>query len=141
MPMLALADLEGRTEDEVKQHIADEYAGAVSGFDYGSPSDEEKADLLRLLAGFDILIAYEHVGSWGCDSSSWFLLRNKETGVLFENHAGHCSCYGFEGQWCPEETTVAYLTSEKFNLSTGGYDDAGDEHQRAVKTYVLMLTK
>lgn len=26
-------------------------------------------------------------------------------GKLYENHGGHCSCYGLEGQWSPEETT------------------------------------
>jgi hypothetical protein len=30
-------------------------------------------------------------------------------GVLYENHASHCSCFGLEGQWEPEETTVEAL--------------------------------
>ncbi len=27
-----------------------------------------------------------------------------QNGKLFEVHGGHCSCYGLEGQWSPEET-------------------------------------
>lgn len=30
-------------------------------------------------------------------------------GVLFEVNGSHCSCYGLEGQWKPEETSWAAL--------------------------------
>lgn len=30
-------------------------------------------------------------------------------GKLFEVHGGHCSCYGLEGQWTPEETSWAAI--------------------------------
>lgn len=39
--LLALGDLSGMSEDQIKQHIADNYAGTESGFSYGTPSDEE----------------------------------------------------------------------------------------------------
>jgi hypothetical protein len=73
--ILALEDLAGKSEDEIRKHIAEEYA----------PADD--------VADFRILIAYESVGNWGCDSSSFFLLE--KNGELFENHGSHCSCYGF----------------------------------------------
>lgn len=38
-----------------------------------------------------------------------FVLYHKD-GRLFEVHGGHCSCYGLEGQWDPEETTYAALS-------------------------------
>jgi hypothetical protein len=111
--MLALEDLEGQDEASVRDHI-------VCAFEVSQ----------RKVARFEILIAYQSVGNWGCDSSCWYLLR--KDGVLYENHGGHCSCYGFEGQWAPEETAVDYLLSEKFNFCTGGYDDNEDHNEGAV---------
>lgn len=86
---------------------------------------------------YDILIAYESVGPWGCDSSSWFLLKDRETGEYYENHAGHCSCYGFEGQFRPEKTSLEYLKSDKFSFSAGGYDRDGNE--TTVKEFIAVL--
>ncbi len=39
---------------------------------------------------------------------SAFVLFQRD-GKLYEVHGGHCSCYGLEGQWEPEETTVEAL--------------------------------
>jgi hypothetical protein len=39
---------------------------------------------------------------------SAFVLYTKD-GQLYECHGSHCSCYGLEGQWSPEETTVEAL--------------------------------
>ncbi len=118
MKTLFLADLANFNEESVIEHLRDEYTG-------GSEVDK-----------YSVLIAYESVGDWGCDSSSFFLLKNKETGKLFEVHGGHCSCYGFEGQFTPEETTMDYLTSEHFYFSHGGYDDAGKYHDDVVKEFI-----
>jgi len=38
-------------------------------------------------------------------SGSTFVLF-KRNGKLYEVHGSHCSCYGLEGQWDPEETFV-----------------------------------
>jgi hypothetical protein len=86
------------------------------------------------------LIAYESVGSWGCDSTSWFLLKNKNTGEFYETSGSHCSCYGFEGQFDLQGCTLEYLKSEKFYLYTGGYDDYSDNHTIQVKNYLAELT-
>ena len=133
METLALADFEGCSELQIKQHIAEHYSGS-GRYDCGGP--EEQQALLSSLDNFEILIAYESVGNWGCDSSSWFLLRDKNTGDLFENHGSHCSCYGFEGQWDLEATSLEYISSDKFYLSAGGYDDEADKNAEAVKEYV-----
>jgi hypothetical protein len=37
------------------------------------------------------------------------LVIYREDGKLYEVNGGHCSCYGLEGQWEPEETTVEAL--------------------------------
>ena len=137
--MLALEDMAGRTEDEVKAHIAEEYSGADSGFDYGTPSEQDVADKAEELKAYSILVAYESVGSWGCDSSSWFLLRHDQTGALAVISGSHCSCYGFEGQGDIEETDIAYLKSDQFYLPTGGYDTDEAANVRQVKEFIASL--
>ena len=122
MDNLYLEDLSGLSEEEVKKHIVSSY-------------EVEQSEIDK----YEILVAYESVGSWGCDSSSWILLKEKSTGLLFENHGSHCSCYGFEDQFEPEETTVEYLQSDKFYLCCGGYDDNGEENKRLVKEYLSNL--
>jgi hypothetical protein len=117
MNIITLADLEKLTESAIKKHIVEQY----------SASEEELKDV-------EILIAYESVGDYGCDSSSWFLFR--KGGKLYENHGNHCSCYGFEDQWHPEETTVEYLKSNKFYFSCGGYDSNGGVNKRLVESYI-----
>jgi hypothetical protein len=54
--MLLLEDLKGKTEAEVKAHLVREYE-AESG----------------IVEDLEILIGYESVCDWGCDSSSFFL--------------------------------------------------------------------
>lgn len=89
----------------------------------------------ELLDGAEILLAYYHVGDYGCDSSAFVLYE--KGGNLFEVHGGHCSCYGLSeidysgsvgSQWDPEETTVDSLehrATEGSLGSVGGYDDDG----------------
>ena len=135
---LYLEDLAGLSEQEVKEHISEQYAGNVSGFDYGYPSDEEKLELLNELNNYEILIAYESVGSWGCDSASYFLMKKKD-GTYWEFDGSHCSCYGFEGQYEPQEATKEYLNSDRFSFCCGGYDDNSSENQRKIKEYAKNI--
>lgn len=90
---LTLADFVGKTETEIKQHLIDSY-------------EATREEVNR----FDILVAYECEDSY--EGSSHFLLRERATGNVFEVHGGHCSCYGYEGQFKPEATTKKYLLSE-----------------------------
>lgn len=41
------------------------------------------------------------------------LVLYERDGKLYEVHGSHCSCYGLEGQWQPEETTWAALKLRK----------------------------
>jgi hypothetical protein len=144
--MLAIEDLLGRTEAQVKEHIADNYAQ--------QPYDKESAKVIyNQLDKLDILIAYESVGSWGCDSTSFFVFKDKETGTLYEMHGSHCSCYGFEGQFGLEETTVEALKSRVENarsrnqdeddehaiFSIGGYDSDSINNARVINNYINSL--
>ncbi|GGF88213.1 hypothetical protein [Paenibacillus abyssi] len=40
---------------------------------------------------------------------AFVLARKISDGNLYEVNGGHCSCYGLEGQWSPEETGIAVL--------------------------------
>ena len=122
MEKLYLEDLSGLSEEEVKQHIVSSYEVEPS-----------------IIDKYEVLVAYESVGNWGCDSSSWILLKEKSTGDLFETHGNHCSCYGFEGQFEPEETSIEYLQSDNFYFSCGGYDDNESENVSKVKEYLSKL--
>ncbi len=39
----------------------------------------------------------------------------KKGGTLYEVNGSHCSCYGLEDQWDPEETSVDALRMRKLN--------------------------
>ncbi len=53
-------------------------------------------------------------------SGSSFVLYVGNDGKLYENHGSHCSCYGLEGQWSPEETNVEELLQR---LDRGGLSE------------------
>lgn len=61
------------------------------------------------LEGVRILVAVYEYGNW---EGAAFVLFERD-GKLYEVHAAHCSCYGLEGQWAPEETTHAALLMRK----------------------------
>lgn len=41
----------------------------------------------------------------------------KRDGKLYENVGGHCSCYGLQDQWEPEETSVSALAKRDYSHS------------------------
>jgi hypothetical protein len=137
-PCLRLADLRDLTDDELRAHIIAQYI---------DPADEPWSDgndgyvpgaqpVVCTTADIGtILVAYESVGDYGCDSSSYFLIERD--GQLFEVHGGHCSCNGFEGQWEPKPVTPAYLVSPQWSMPRGGYDDQGEQHQDVVVEWLL----
>lgn len=49
--------------------------------------------------------------------SAWVLFR--KDGKLFEVNGGHCSCYGLEDQWVPEETSLDALRMRSVNYADG----------------------
>lgn len=58
------------------------------------------------LVGVEVLLASYYGGSY--EGAAFVLLRRSD-GKLLEVNASHCSCFGLEGQWGPEETSVAEL--------------------------------
>ncbi len=67
--------------------------------------------------GCEILLAYYCYEDY---SGEAFVLYRKD-GQIFEVNGSHCSCYGLEGQWEPEETSVDELMHRINNgqLGTG----------------------
>lgn len=119
---LALEDLAGKTDQQIRDHW-------VASWEITKEEAEK----------YNPVASYESVGDYGCDSSGWFLIQNRETGELFEVHGSHCSCYGFEDQFKPEPTTLEYLKSDKFGLSCGGYDRNENGNRAAVVAFLKTL--
>ena len=73
-------------------------------------SGNSREEILADLEGAELIIAEYDYGNW---EGSAFILYEKG-GKLFEVNGSHCSCYGLEGQWNPEETSWAALKMRKF---------------------------
>ena len=75
--------------------------------------------------------------SYGTDNYSGdaFVLFEKN-GKLFEVNGAHCSCYGLEGQFEPEETTLEAIEMRliKGNFGMDGY--AGNEFSTELKNFI-----
>lgn len=71
--------------------------------------------------GAEILLA-----SYGTPSyEGYAFVLFRRGGKLYEVNGSHCSCYGLEGQWEPEETTVEALRHRvaQGNLGAGKWDE------------------
>ncbi len=91
---LLMGDVSGMSDTEVRKHIIENF--------YISESEIEP---------YEVLAASQEEESY--EGSFYILLKHKESGGLFEVHASHCSCYGYETQFEPASTVVEYLLSEK----------------------------
>lgn len=56
------------------------------------------------LKGCEVVFAYYTYEDYSGDAL--VILRDPHSGVFYEVNGGHCSCYGLEGQWDMEETTL-----------------------------------
>lgn len=75
------------------------------------PSDEE------------ILIAWYDTREYSGSS----LVVFERDGLLYEVHGSHCSCYGLEGQWKPEETSAQALGMRKLGKEEEYWSDYGPQ--------------
>ena len=73
------------------------------------------------LNGAFVLLAEYTTG--GYEGSAFVLFERG--GKLYEVNGGHCSCYGLEDQWDPEETSALELMHriDNGNLGQDGYYD------------------
>ena len=100
--------------------------GAVYRHDWAIKANPGRGLLRRdfnigkeVLVGCRIL--YATYGSTWLEGNAYVLLQ--KDGKLYEVHASHCSCYGLEGQWRPDETSLVALRhrlrSEKWEVTPG----------------------
>lgn len=103
--------------------------------------EENKAQLSRALespewAGIEVLLASYSYENY---SGSAFVLFRRD-GKLYEVNASHCSCYGVEGQWQPEETTKEALMIRLDNGTLGDDDYCGNEFAAELREVLAALT-
>jgi hypothetical protein len=73
----------------------------------------------------DVNILLAWYGQADYDGSAFVLFE--QNGKLYEVNGSHCSCYGLEDQWEPEETLVEALVHriKEGHLGRDGYYDEG----------------
>lgn len=83
------------------------------------------------LRGYKILFAWYGYGSY--DGSAFVLVSRGRK--LYEVNGSHCSCYGLEGQWSLEATSVDALMHriEHGTLGRDSYYDDGNFGDRLVE--------
>jgi len=94
-----------------KEEIAVEWGGQGWETKELGPQGQQ---ILAELDGAEILFAEYEQGGYEGDSTVIY----RKFGRVYETHGSHCSCYGLEGCWNPEETTVEAILLRKHNYGT-----------------------
>ena len=114
---------------ECKEDVIREFTGC-DPWD-GKPSTGSVEDDVK---NGKILLAWYGYGDY--DGSAFVLFERD--GKLYEVNGGHCSCYGLEEQWDPEETTLEALRHriKEGSLGQDSYYDEGvfDKQLKGVLT-------
>jgi hypothetical protein len=86
-------------------------------------NDEDQVPLSEKPEFKDVEILLASYGTPSYEGYAFVLFRRD--GKLWEVNGSHCSCYGLEGQWSPEETSVEVLRHrvKEGNLGKGDYDE------------------
>lgn len=88
--------------------------------EYEAPADA--------LDGADVLLAWYGYGSYCGDS----LVIFRKDGKLYEVDGSHCSCFGLEGQWEPEETSVEAFVKKSFYTGCDGAAEMESELKKLI---------
>lgn len=81
-----------------------------------------------------IKILFASYGYVEWDGLAWVLFE--QGGKLFEVNGSHCSCYGLEGQWKPEEITLEELVFRMERGTFGESDLDGQEFATQLKQFL-----
>jgi hypothetical protein len=100
--------------------------GMLSDFNIGAEA----------LEGAEVLFASY---SYECYEGSAMVIFRKD-GKLYEVNGGHCSCYGLEGQWEPEETTAESLSFRMAEGNLAHYCGGADEMRELIAKLVATPT-
>jgi hypothetical protein len=97
-----------------------------------SSKEAVERDFETSLADVNILFASYLCQNYSGDA---FVLFEKE-GKLYEVNGNHCSCYGLEGQWEPEETNPQALKHRLYEGRMGQDDYAGNNYAQELKAFL-----
>ncbi len=88
--------------------------------------------LLEEYGDIDILLASYSYENYSGDA---FVLFRKDN-VLYEVNGSHCSCYGLENQWSPEETSIVELRHrlDKGHLGNASYNPFAAELRQVLNS-------
>ena len=96
---------------------------------------EKKSKMERALVDWqDVHILFASYGAQGYEGDSFVLLE--KDGKLFEVNAGHCSCYGLEGQFKPSEVTLIELEHRLVKGKMGEDNYSGNEYAKELKEFL-----
>ena len=98
-----------------------------------STRGEVESDFEVDLGGeINILFASYGTGNYSGDA---FVLFERD-GKLFEVNGSHCSCYGLEGQFDEEETTIEALQHRLIEGRMGQDDYSGNDFSEELKQFL-----
>ena len=94
-----------QNKDQTKEPYLFDFATIENVFSAFQVSDADRE-------GVDIVAAHYDIGDY--EGEAWVVFI--KDGKWYEVHGSHCSCYGLEDQWDPEETfPEVMLRYNKFN--------------------------
>jgi hypothetical protein len=94
--------------------------------------ENDSSALLEEYRDIEILLASYVYANYNGDA---FVLFQKD-GVLYEVNGSHCSCYGLENQWSPEETSIVELRHrlDKGHLGNASYNPFATELRQVLNS-------
>lgn len=82
----------------------------------------------------DINILFASYGEDNYSGDAWVLFEKENK--LYEVNGSHCSCYGLEGQWDPEEVSLIELENRLTNGTFGEDDWSGNEFKSELMEFL-----
>lgn len=125
----------GWNNEEIDNHFEElrkDFKSDSTSWNNGSSTKEIPKDI-------KILVAFYSLENYSGNAIVIF----EYDGKLFEVNGSHCSCYGLEGQWEPEEITKEYISHR---INNGEWVDnwacsASDKVNKAINEHLTKVLK
>lgn len=82
----------------------------------------------------NINILFASYGEGNYSGDAWVLFEQNEK--LYEVNGSHCSCYGLEGQWSPEKTTLEVIKHRLIEGTMGSDNYSDNEFAKELKEFL-----